>query len=431
MHRDFIQRLSRPVIGTLAVFVLVLFTQAAGAGATAASTSVVFAPSADAYVDRSHPNANFGRTQLIVDRDPLMRPYLRFVVSGLTATVTRATLRFYAITSSSAGFEVHFVPKNNWSEMGITYDNAPPYEASAVANSGPITGGTWVNLDVTALVQGNGIGSIALVGRGRDAVTIASREAGGNAPQLLVQSATAPQPGLRWSGNMETGDMTQWFAPATTYGNLNGGGIFNSGIANAVPSNDYAHSGRYSAKLLITTPNNPTSAARLFRWRESENYSAAYYSAWFYFPQVYTPTQFWNIFQFKSKDSSGNDDPFWILNVGNRPASGNMFLYLYYWQSGTGPTPNQVGPASYSQSLMDLPAGRWVHLEAFLKQASDFTGHVTVWQDGKMIFDQSGVKTKYRGGDNQWSVNNYSNGIVPSTAAIYVDDAAISTSFIP
>jgi len=55
----------------------------------------------------------------------------------------------------------------------------------------------------------------------------------------------------------------------------------------------------------------------------------------------------------------------------------------------------------------------------------DKTGRVTFWQDGEEILDARNVQTRYRDGDCQWSVHNYSASLDPPEAAIYVDDAAI------
>src|SRR5205823_2492992 len=127
---------------------------------------------------------------------------------------------------------------------------------------------------------------------------------------------------LLWSANMETGDLSQWFYPMTgPVGNF-GGDIENSGNATAVASTDFAHSGRYSAKLTITTPDTPTSGVRLFRWDEAQKYRQLYYSVWYYFPQSHSPSLFWNVLQWKSKhlvSGVATSDPFFTLEVAASP----------------------------------------------------------------------------------------------------------------
>ena len=77
------------------------------ATATAApAATLTFIPVADAYVSDSAPTTNYGSAlTLRVDSSaPVQRSYLRFDVQGVTAAVTRATLRVYANSASSAGY---------------------------------------------------------------------------------------------------------------------------------------------------------------------------------------------------------------------------------------------------------------------------------------------------------------------------------------
>jgi hypothetical protein len=68
---------------------------------------------------------------------------------------------------------------------------------------------------------------------------------------------------------------------------------------------------------------------------------------------------------------------------------------------------------------------RWVHVEAFYKCDGSGAGEVAISQDGAQLWDVRNVNTRYADGNCQWSVNNYSSGLTPSTATIYIDDAAI------
>jgi hypothetical protein len=240
---------------------------------------------------------------------------------------------------------------------------------------------------------------------------------------LVAPACTFARPdGVVWSAGHETNDLSDWRAGG-------GGGPFTSGTASVTTSSAYAHRGVRSARLQIVAPGTYESGARLFRWKEPRSMTRAYYSAWLYFPRTYEAPDWWNVFQFKSRIGTRND-PVWIVNVGNRPPTNHMYLYLYYWLAN-GPHAGETGPRHYEQTALDLPVGRWVHLEAYLAQSGAYSGHIIVWQDGTKLFDLRNVRTHYPGGDNEWSVDNYAQNLTPSTATIYVDDAAIGTQRIP
>jgi Polysaccharide lyase len=232
-----------------------------------------------------------------------------------------------------------------------------------------------------------------------------------------------PTAAVLWSADHETGDLSQWYAG-------DGGGEFNSGAAASAVTTEVAHSGRYSARTTIRTPG--TSAVRLFRWNESRATLEAYYSAWFYFPRRYRVPDWWNVFQFKSRNGAAND-PFWSVQVGNR-RSGAMYLYLNWWDGLTieGPHRGEFGGRSFDQGVRDIPEGTWIHIQVFLRQSAAFDGQVIVWQDGIELFNVRDVRTRYpdANGANEWSVNNYADAVTPSPTTIYIDDAVISTSRI-
>jgi hypothetical protein len=125
--------------------------------------------------------------------------------------------------------------------------------------------------------------------------------------------------------------------------------------------------------------------------------------------------------QWKSRDAAtGRIDPTYMLNVSNR-STGEMYFTLRDWKNNK----------SYQANSLNIPVGRWVHLEAFYKKSRTDTGRVTIWQDGVQIYDIQNVKTalnsEYNGGGVSWSVINYTEGLSPSKVTIYADDAVIST----
>jgi acid phosphatase type 7 len=166
-------------------------TSSGGTGGTFTFTSI-----ADSYVESSNPSTNYGSaTQIRVDASPDVRSYLRFNVQGLSGNVTSATLRLYANSAVTAGYDAHSLSDNTWVESAITYNNAPPL-GGILGSSGNVNSNTWTSVNVTSYISGNGTYNLGLTTSGGTALSLASREAGANAPQLVIQtgSGTAPTP---------------------------------------------------------------------------------------------------------------------------------------------------------------------------------------------------------------------------------------------
>jgi hypothetical protein len=219
------------------------------------------------------------------------------------------------------------------------------------------------------------------------------------------------QSDILWYADPHAHDLSPW--------EINdGGGMFKTGTGTATVDGNVKRNGHAAIRLTITQADGKhgNQAVRLFRWNETRQHRQAYFSVWYLFPRRYQPAVYWNVFQWKSK-TDDRDDPFWILNVGNRP-DGKMYFYLYDWQRSK----------SYQQEQVDIPERQWIHVEAFYRIASDNTGRVTFWQDGVELFDVQNVQTRYADGDAQWSIANYTDNISPSTATIYVSDPVISRS---
>src|SRR6266487_871528 len=127
------------------------------AASTSTATSVSFSAVADSYASASNPTAVYGSaTALKVEGSPVKNAYVKFVVSGLSSTVTKAKLRLYAQSNSSVGFAVRSVSDNTWQESALSFANAPPLSTTVTASSGSLKTGTWVSLDVAPLIAGNG-----------------------------------------------------------------------------------------------------------------------------------------------------------------------------------------------------------------------------------------------------------------------------------
>jgi hypothetical protein len=108
-------------------------------------------------------------------------------VQGLSGSITRVTLRIFTNSSSSAGYEVRKVADNTWTESTLNHTNAPAMDG-VTAVSGSFGTGVWTTVDITPLVTGNGSYNIALTTTSGTAFSLASRESGANAPQLIIET---------------------------------------------------------------------------------------------------------------------------------------------------------------------------------------------------------------------------------------------------
>ena len=170
---------------------LVLGLGVTSGGAAVATTT--FTAAADAYVSSTTNTNNGSQTTLKVKPTyPTETAYLKFNVSGLAGPVQSATLRVYANSGLAWGFDA-YTTTSSWTETGLNYTNAPARTTKLGSfPSGNLTG--WISLDVTAAITGNGTYSFALVGTYWQEISLASRETGANAPQLLITTNGTPPP---------------------------------------------------------------------------------------------------------------------------------------------------------------------------------------------------------------------------------------------
>jgi hypothetical protein len=214
---------------------------------------------------------------------------------------------------------------------------------------------------------------------------------------------------------MEGGDLSQW---------LDGGDELNSGTGRVDVRSGEAHSGVFAASLTISNADGRSGehGARLSRWRLRDGSPlprSAYYSVWYRFPRGVRPRVFWNVMQWKTRLPSGESDPDVVLDVGHRRGSSRLFLYLFDHHAGE----------LAGSSPVDLPVGRWVHVEVGYTWSTQATGRVSVFQDGRRVIDARGLVTQYPSTEleaRRWSVNNYTGAISPPRVSLLVDDAAIS-----
>ena len=183
----------------LNLIVWALFLMITGGSASAQT----FNPGADAYTYSTSPSVNFGTTADLQVKmgatSNYRKAYVKFDLtsSGIPA-ITSAVLRLYATTSTAITMNV-FQVQDNWTETGITWNNAPA-EGSLITSAVMTSSPGYIEWDVTTYVQsqfssGDKIISLEIYSATVSSGTISfsSRDAAANNPQLvIIPSATTP-----------------------------------------------------------------------------------------------------------------------------------------------------------------------------------------------------------------------------------------------
>jgi hypothetical protein len=250
-----------------------------------------------------------------------------------------------------------------------------------------------------------------------------------------TRADAAQIPEVLWNADMEDGSLRAWYSPETSAVGDFGGGEYTSGGGVSSASDEQAHSGTWSAKLTLPTG---AGGARLFRWREFRAERDLTQRVWMFIPEAYRLTgdasdgRFWNIAQLKSRtENLYRNDPIWFVNLTNE--DGDLVPQLVWWpRTLEGPHADQSGFRRYTNDEARVPVGRWFELTTRVRQSNEFDGLVEVSIDGEKIFSVEDVRTAYRSctydawcTDQHWAVNNYSDGLSPAPAEMFVDDAVI------
>jgi hypothetical protein len=189
----------------------------------------VFSATADARVEGTYPDQNFGSSSVLkVDGSPQYASFLRFEVSGLSGTVTSAKLRLYSTDATVNGPAV-YTTGSSWLESTITFQNKPATQ-TLLSTASSVGTNAWVEWDVTSAVQGNGTVNLALSPTGSDGTVFYSRNTSDTSvrPQLVVtlNTSTPPPPpppsGSEWTfyGAAQGGPHSVYGVSADAGGNI-------------------------------------------------------------------------------------------------------------------------------------------------------------------------------------------------------------------
>ncbi len=100
--------------------------------------------------------------------------------------VTSAKLRLYVTDSSNMGGDF-YKTSNSWSQSTVTWISAPAAEGPRIATLGAVSKNTWVEIDVTSFVNGDGVFSFRITSTSSDLAKYTSKEGTtANRPQLVI-----------------------------------------------------------------------------------------------------------------------------------------------------------------------------------------------------------------------------------------------------
>jgi len=217
---------------------------------------------------------------------------------------------------------------------------------------------------------------------------------------------------LIWFTENEGADTSDWSADDQ------GGLVPGNAGSSAGLATEQARSGRQSLRLV--TPATGADAGSLF-YRSVPVASEAYYSAWYFIPQSYVTRSYLTIMKFYSYEP---DDPRVYdhgIDIDLRDLRDGTFVLYPLHHDNAFLQPPIALPTPV------VPVARWFHVEAFFRAARDASGRVTIWLDGRKVYDLDTRATLVRDAA-YFSVCNLTREAEPDSVAIYVDDVAVSRS---
>jgi hypothetical protein len=169
----------------------------------------------------------------------------------------------------------------------------------------------------------------------------------------------------------------------------------------------------------VTADGTGMSQARCVR--EGALPQSATYGAWFYVPASATSSGNWNLMHFQGGQPGGTLLPWWDVSLANAP-QGLLLQVVNYVGMSKDPVTIQQGSGA-----MAVPIGSWFHVEFRWRRATDATGEITLFQNGRQVVHLAGIATDDADW-GQWYVGNLADALDPPDSTVYVDDVSIRAS---
>jgi hypothetical protein len=249
---------------------------------------------------------------------------------------------------------------------------------------------------------------------------------------LSVMNPALPQlPLLLWSAGMATGGLGEWSEKVNT-------GSADTTVVSAASVGIPPRSGSYVMMQAVT---GAVGGTRMQRYPEVAFLARAgtpfYWSWWDYYPSPisYGIYDMFSLWQIASVDANGVPSPIWTLNLHGS----GMTLDLIWSPNNmapAGPHLGETGKLFYYGSI-PVPVGKWNFFEVYIAPSADFTGALKLWLNGAVLFDLTGIKTRFPDSPANANLsmyvthNGYGSWLTPTPAIHYVGDVTISLGRMP
>jgi hypothetical protein len=170
-----------------------------------------------------------------------------------------------------------------------------------------------------------------------------------------------------------------------------------------------ARSGKHALRSRVVPGGSEQSAALVVVQDTPEE---AYYSAWFYAPEVPAPSYYWVFFKLGGPEDGGSPSDVWAFDLD--PSGPDTLRMRAYSDTD-------------STALSDdreIDVATWFHVEGYLRASADDDGVVKLWVDGRLVFEFEGRMDPSRG--LNWTIGGGSERLEGGAATLIIDDAAIT-----
>jgi len=182
---------------------------------------------------------------------------------------------------------------------------------------------------------------------------------------------------LIWSARHDSGDLAEWNVDPASF-------LDAADAANIHVSSARAHRGL--GALSITRPAMAPEGGPTIG-HAADLPEEAYYGAWFFLPQDHAVATYWALLQFRSLEPADPDSAGRTTDLRlRRLPDGSFIAYVFQHNDGY-----LQAPLTYPPPVVQV--GQWFHLEVFFRHATDTTGIVRVWLDGRPVYDLPARKT--------------------------------------